>query len=129
MVERQETLPMRRRRLLLGAGAVVLLGVAGFSLFLWLTTPTPGATWENFHRLRKGMSLSDVKALLGEPDEMLPIFTSKHWETNDIVIILSFDTDQRLLQGLAHTAYQRGPIKNIPDEVSFLDRIRRWLHL
>lgn len=32
---------MRRRRLLLGVGAMAFLGVAGFALFVWLTSPTP----------------------------------------------------------------------------------------
>jgi len=56
----------RRRRLLLAVGAVSLLGVAGFALSLWFTSPTPGVTWENHRRLRVGMALSDVKALFGE---------------------------------------------------------------
>jgi hypothetical protein len=61
---------MRRLRLLLGVGAVPLLVVAGFGLLLWITRPTPGVTWENFHRLRCGMSERDVKRLLGEPDKV-----------------------------------------------------------
>jgi hypothetical protein len=44
---------MLRRRLLLAVGAVVLLGVAGFVLLTWLTTLTPGVTWENSDDLRQ----------------------------------------------------------------------------
>lgn len=58
---------MGRRRLLLGVGAVVLLG--GLALFHWLTAPTPGVTWDNFRRLRKGMSARQVEALLGKPPD------------------------------------------------------------
>ncbi len=74
---------MFRRRLLLVVGAVVLLGVAGFFLFLWLTNPTPGVTWDNFRRLRKGMSERNVEAFLGEPQSLLVDprhgSTSKSW--------------------------------------------------
>jgi hypothetical protein len=58
---------MRRRRLLLIVMAATLLVIAGFALFRWLTTPAPppGVTLENFRRLRRGMSLSEVEALLG----------------------------------------------------------------
>ena len=59
---------MRRRRLLFGVGALALLGV-GFALLTWLSTPTPGVTWENFRHLRRGMSVGDVEAVLGEPNQ------------------------------------------------------------
>jgi hypothetical protein len=36
-------------------------------LLVWLTCPQPGVTERNFYRLRKGMTLRDVEAILGEP--------------------------------------------------------------
>ena len=47
---------MSRLRLLMSVGAVALLGMAGFALLLWYFTPAPGVTWENYRRLRPGMS-------------------------------------------------------------------------
>jgi hypothetical protein len=56
---------MRRRRLLLAAGLLALLGVAGL-LLAWLT-PHPGAgiTKENYERIREGMTFAEVEAILG----------------------------------------------------------------
>jgi hypothetical protein len=130
MVERQETLPMRRRRLLLGVGPPALLGVAGLALFLWLMTPTPGVTWENFRRLRVGMSAREAKALLGEGYEELkrPNTTDRFWWGEDVVISLSFDVD-RLWAGHAFPPdFITRHVEYIRPHESFLDRIRRLLH-
>jgi hypothetical protein len=48
---------MRWRRLLLGLGAVVLVGVAG----LWLTSRA------NYNRIDRGMTLAEVEVILGSP--------------------------------------------------------------
>ena len=128
---------MRRRRLLLGVGAVVLL-VAGF--VLWITRPVPAVTWENFHHLRLGMSLRAVKALLGEPNEQriamervgIPasgILTGLIWRGEEIVIALRFDQD-RLYFGNAASReedFGAGHVELVPPDNSLLDRIRRWL--
>jgi hypothetical protein len=124
---------MRRCRLLLGAGMVALLGVAGFVLFVWLTTPTPGVTWENFRRLRVGMSLEDVEQMLGRQEQSMEWgfgAATRYWWGEDVVVDLTFDTDQRLLNG---TASPRGSTltewEQLPGtDGNFLDRVRRWLH-
>jgi hypothetical protein len=59
---------MRQCRVLLGVGAVVV----GYAFLAWLMRPgpVPAITWENFRRLRVGMSAKNVEALLGKPHEM-----------------------------------------------------------
>jgi hypothetical protein len=127
---------MRRRRLLLVVGAAILLVVAGFALLLWLTTPTPGVTLENFRRLRVGMSAKDVEALLGQPQEVSALQSipgiSRCWRRDgEVVIRLTFTIWQKLTGG---EATPQGELANhvppafvpSPDE-TFLDRIRSWL--
>lgn len=89
---------MSRRRLLILMGAATLLTVAGFVLTLWITSPTPGVTWENFRRLRQGMTEKDVVALLGEsskPDVVrfgdghIPTHL-RRWRGEEVVIYLDF---------------------------------------
>ena len=125
---------MRRRRLLLGMGPVALLGMPGVASLLWLTRPTPGVTWENFHRLRFGMTARDVEALLGEPQEVDEVggdWTTRRWRGDDFVISLSFDADQKLAFGGAFGVSDptRAILEPIHADESFLDRIRRLLHL
>lgn len=130
---------MSRRRLLLGVGAVALLGLAGF-LLLWLTSPTPGVTWENFRRLRKGMPTRHVEALLGEPslpDVKQGIWTLRLWKGEEVAMSLSFESGalhhgsafpaqflgQAVIKGFVH-------VEQVPPvEETFLDRIRRLLRL
>jgi hypothetical protein len=97
---------MRRRRLLLVVGAATLLAVAGYGLLRWLTAPTPGVTWENFRRLREGMTFQEVEALLGKPHktDLIDGFTSLHywgqWQSEEVGICLGF-FPQRLSHGTA----------------------------
>ena len=119
---------MRRRRLLLGVGAVALLGVAGFFLLLSPTspTPTPGITRDNFRLLRKGMSVRDVTSLFGEAHEVHGL--ERVWRGGEITIWLTF-ADQRLWSGEANAP--GAPTENVEclrTNESFLDHIRRWLH-
>jgi hypothetical protein len=133
---------MSRRRLLLGMGSVALLGVAGFVLLLWLTTPTPGVTWENFRRLRKGMSARHVEAVLGEqslPDVKQGIYTLRLWRGEEVAMSLTFESGvlhhgsafpaqylgQTVIKGYVHGEQ----VPSSPAEETFLDRIRRLLHL
>ena len=127
---------MSRRRLLLGAGPVALLGMAGVALLLWLTRPTPGVTWENFRCLREGMSVRDVEALLGKPDRVLegPARTHRFWQGEEVVISLTWDAGDadRLWVGFAEPPGQEwNPNTNHFERIrpyeTFFDRIRRLL--
>jgi hypothetical protein len=128
---------MRRRRLLLGLTGVALLVVAGFGVLIWLTSPTPGVTLDNFRRLREGMSIRDVEALLGKPDRVFEGAARTHrvWRGEEVVISLTWDADDadRLWVGFAEPPGQEwnpntGYYERIQKDESFLDRIRRWLH-
>jgi hypothetical protein len=57
---------MRKRRAILAAGAVLCLGLVGW---LWPFEPEPGATLDNFRRLRHDMTLLQVEAILGSPGQ------------------------------------------------------------
>ncbi len=137
----------RRRRLLLRVVAVALLSVAGFVLYLWLTRPVPGvASWENYRRLRMGMSSSEVEALIGKPHktlkwegDFLGRCTKGVWRTKEIALFLIIDFDRGVIHGIASRPGQDGgadcPLDYVhfPSEESFVidsfpDRIRRWLH-
>jgi hypothetical protein len=152
MLERQETLPMRRHRLLLITGAVALLGVAGFCVLTWLTSPTPGVTWENFRRLRLGMSARYVEALLGKPFRVAERTdcSIRFWRGEEVGIYLAFEADA-LVSGDALAAdlidphaeigpaiiglsgpldvENTGHTESVRPADSLLDRIRRWLRL
>ena len=97
---RREALSMSRPRLLLGVVVVALLGVVGFVIILWLTTPAPapvpGVTWEDFRRLREGTSVMDAEALLGIPWHVLkyPDHTVTRWRGEEVVIELDFHADR-----------------------------------
>jgi hypothetical protein len=55
------------RRLLLGAGLLALLGVTGTLLPLMLPRRGAGIAQANYERLREGMTLDEVQAILGDP--------------------------------------------------------------
>ena len=121
-----------RRRFLLRVGAVALLGVAGLAFLLWIARPTPDVTWDNFRRLREGMSEWYVEALLGKPHDVSELgnnSTTRIWQGEGIAVCLIFGGD-RLRYGIAGS---RSPGENLIEglrtDESFLDRIRRWLHL
>jgi hypothetical protein len=134
---------MRRRRLLLVVGTVALLGTAGFALFLWLTSPTPGASLDNFRRLRKGVSETYVETVLGKPEqaggEFSNTFTARagtytgtlQWRNGNLFIAIQFKVG-RAWDGYTtlinpSTAVQAEPLRS--DDETFLDRVRRWLRL
>jgi hypothetical protein len=98
---------MRRRRLLRGVGAATLLVVAGFGLLVWIMTPTPGVTWDNFHRLRLGMTEKDVSAILGAPSKTFEeknrdgskFIFSRYWRGEEVNISLVFSPQGQLIMG------------------------------
>jgi hypothetical protein len=57
---------MHRNRLLLGAGALALLGIAG-PVALLIPRPGAGITRENYERIGKGMTEAEVEDALGCP--------------------------------------------------------------
>jgi hypothetical protein len=139
---------MNKRRLLIVAGALTLLGMAGFTLFLWLTTPPPGVTRENFRRLRVGMSLPAVEALLGGPKtfsdyprvsvrenppgafrpEVILTYlgTKEYWVAGDgLTIEVDFDKGGRVDGGRACAAGM--PDETIPQGFRPLARLRQLL--
>ena len=132
---------MHRRRLLLAVSLVALLGVAP-CLYLWLTSPNPGVSLANFRRLQRGISLWDVKALLGEPHVTIRLqswgnpgegATTRCWRDAELAINLTFNAGDTLMYGIA---FPQGDLVNhVPAEYfpraeeSLLDRIRRWLRL
>jgi hypothetical protein len=56
---------MRRRRLLLAAGALALLAVVAAWTWLLVPRPGPGVTRANYERIREGMPLAEVEAIVG----------------------------------------------------------------
>ena len=58
---------MRRRRLLLGSGALALLGLAGMLVVTQLLRAGPAITPASYERIREGMTEAEVEAVLGGP--------------------------------------------------------------
>jgi hypothetical protein len=123
---------MRRRRLLLGAGAVVLLGAVGFVLYLRLNTPAPGVTPENFRWLRLGMSLAEAEDRLGGPGVECSAGggSVKRWRGDRVIISLTIDEDERIEFGRLIDYQSKHPweadSENM-EEGTFLTRLRTWL--
>jgi hypothetical protein len=61
-----EGFAMRRRQLLAGTCGLLLLGLLA-GLCVWsLALPRPGITRENYERIREGMTIEEVEAVLGK---------------------------------------------------------------
>jgi hypothetical protein len=125
---------MRRRRLLLGAGLLGLVALAGLAAFVRFTAPTPGVTVENYRRLRIGMTAQQVEAILGEgPTSQQPTAArgrwQKYWKGKELTIYLLFERDGIVLRGNAGPA-DRDPFfgeVEVRESDSFIDRLHRWL--
>jgi hypothetical protein len=122
---------LRTRRLLLGAGAVVLLALAG--LLAWVACPRAGVTRANYERIREGMTRRQVEALLGGPaDDLaergqdLPLLLGPDedaligdlWAGEEATIIVAFGSDGRVAR--------KQLVRALPEE-SLRDRLRRLL--
>ena len=99
---------MRRRRLLLGAGALALLGLAG----LWLAQslrpgPEPGVTMESFRRLRLGMNEQEVEAIPGQPGDLFGGGYGRYWDNKEVAILYllrrKFQSHVPLARGERHS--------------------------
>jgi hypothetical protein len=125
---------MRRRRLLLGAGALALVGLGGLSLFLFLLPDRgePGINLENFHRLRAGMPLQEVQAIMGRPGATKHLLgrTFQVWQEGSVQIMVLLDDTGRVSHGNFDewsddgTGLQK---VNDLDEGGVADRLRAWL--
>ncbi len=83
--------------------------------------------------------LRDVEAVLGEPNEVyawvLEGCTMRLWSSEELEISLVFDNANRLLLNATVSpppparAIRSDYVEVIPSDESFLDRIRRWLHM
>jgi hypothetical protein len=131
---------LRRRRLpLVGLGAVALL--AG-GLFAWLGLPRPGVTRANYERIQEGMTLPEVESILGGPPgnysrlpdneaglwaidfadpELGPQYFRgrEAWVGGELAVAVWLNDQGRVRRKAAF---------DVP-EPTFLDRLRRLLHL
>jgi hypothetical protein len=82
---------MRKRRLLVGVGALVLLVVVGWLAVAWLAPSRPGITRENYERIQQGMTQHEVERLLGEPgqDGLALLLTGPEHESDALATSLS----------------------------------------
>jgi hypothetical protein len=62
---------MRRRRLLLGAGLLLLLGAA-VAIRAWRALPKHRITWESYDQIRFHMTAEEVQRILGVPPGEYP---------------------------------------------------------
>jgi hypothetical protein len=123
----------RKRRLFL-LGSPLALALLSISVLLWLDSQRPGVTRANFERLQEGMTKAQVEALLnGPPQHITPSGknysrlqngtlligqTKEVWGGEQGAAIVVFDEQGGLLYKDWHDSPE-----------SFLDRIRRMIHL
>ena len=114
---------MRRRRLLLGAGVLTLLGLT----VIWLTLPHPGVTWANYERIQDGMTLEEVRGILGGEGEKglahepgLVYDDQRVWVEGDLGIVTFFRSGRLVRKD----AFALNPPLPAP---TFWDRLRRLL--
>jgi hypothetical protein len=125
---------MRRRRLLLRAGVLALLGLAA-GLAVWLAYPRPRVTPENFRRLRLGMTRPQVERILGPPHRAGAVVYSLLWEGDGVRVTLDFSEpggggtldmgDLTFLRTGVRESVRLPASLGGDDEETFLDRLRR----
>jgi hypothetical protein len=120
---------MTRRKLALFLVLGLVAAASALALPWTASPPKPGISAEDFQRLSLGMTLPEVKGILGEPGQLSPL-TWTHWRENGGFIAISFDNPDG---GLKYaTANLRVPgvgrrYLSIGFEEPFLRRVRRWL--
>jgi hypothetical protein len=113
---------MRRRPLLWLAGLALVVGALLLTdRLLW----APGLTENNVRRIRPGMNLAEVEALLGGPaadsfemPEDYPAFRwQREWREGGEVVVVQFAADGKVLAAAGRGRARPGP----------LARLRAWL--
>ena len=126
----------RRRVLVFG----LLAGLLALSGGVWLLWPRPGITRANAAKIKVGMTLPEVEAILGGPARCeatgevvvegeavvernayprLAFRDARTWQSNTVEIWVTFDADERVAD-----------IDPIPlRHESALELVRRWLRL
>jgi hypothetical protein len=132
-----------KKRLLLVLLAATAFGLAGYVVLDYAMTPEAGVTWANFHRLRQGMSVRQVQAILGRPPDLafseagevatLPRGCpgSLVWYGDDVSISIRVADDGTAEGGGATQAGPNMPFwpQELRPRESVLDTLRRLLHL
>jgi hypothetical protein len=117
----------RTRRLLLLGPPATLAAIALAALLLW---PSTAITRANAARIKAGMTLAEVEAILGGParnesglpDRFIAVTRrreDKCWVTSRDIVIVVFDDAGRVIQHSEFPMHGGG----------FLDMLRRWLGL
>jgi len=94
---------MNRRRWTLLLGLALLLALVGAAT-VWLLRPEERVTADNCERIRVGMTVGEVQALLGRPpdDESRPDLVdgsvTRAWNGRDGSILVAFSADRAALR-------------------------------
>jgi hypothetical protein len=129
---------MRKRRLLLGAGVLVLMGLAGGIVLLHILPPEPEVTAEAIERVQQGMMQDEVEHILGPPSNAMEIdmedrfpdlwaefsnlgslWPPEVWIGDEAIVLIWFD-DGRVVEKRLYPRHH-------PTRKTFLDRLRRRL--
>jgi hypothetical protein len=122
-----------RRRLSLIFAAVILPLVSLSIYWAMQPVPDPGITLENFRRLRKGMTVAEVEAVIRiTPKYRLP--DTVIWQTpgvGDDIISVEFDSAGTVTQGLYHHHAEIDGEATLDGELlveGTLEKLHRWVN-
>jgi hypothetical protein len=126
-----------------GGGGFLVVALLGAA---WLGTPAAGVTKANCDRLQRGMTLSEVEALFGEPpyevcdfrDDHLPVpigatrwvAWSRKWKAAAVKVVVMFDVEDKVIEAVWESPQDPnfvGCISVGPEQTPFLARLRSWL--
>jgi hypothetical protein len=117
---------MRKRRLLLCTGVLVLVGVAGLLLAPSLRPVEPGVTWRNYERIHYGMTMTEGEEVFGsradKSEQVFPLVPGHKtevegiWNGRGFFVELHFDDNGRVYLKALHEQHE-----------PLLDRLRRLL--
>jgi SmpA / OmlA family len=124
----------RSRRLVLFA---LTAGLPVALIAAWLVWPRTAITRENAAQIREGMTRSEVEAILGRTPIPRPtdrkiwhrtpngaeMFVGDYWWEGDMVVIVAFDDAGKVRET------QTFEVPDSRRRDTFLDKVRRWLHL